>query len=174
MNKLGFNVLISLLFLNACSSSVNSEQKRWERNLQQISNLKTKYPAFASLLAVKLEEAQKIADEAKGISDEKQKIEKIAQANQILEVQFVQDLVAIEYKIGNVQKEMDNLAKKKFSKSSLNKVREGIQKASGLLMEVKNHLRQGGSENQVAEFLRKDTGELISMAGKMRTLAKSK
>ncbi|MCU0440186.1 MAG: hypothetical protein MUC49_20040 [Raineya sp.] len=174
MRKFIFLFVVGLLFLNACKSSVESEQRTWKNSVQNIEKLKTQYPSLAKILDVKLQDAQKIYKEAEGISDEKQKMDKMAEANKVLDNQFIRDLSSIEYKIKGIEKEMEKISKKKFSKASLSKINDGMQKASDLISSVKNHLSQSADETALAGILRTDVGDLISMESKLRTLAKSK
>ncbi|KOY87258.1 hypothetical protein AD998_14855 [bacterium 336/3] len=174
MRKFSFLFLVSLILLNACKSSVDSEQRTWKNNVQNLEKLKTQYPSLAKILDTKLQDAQKVYKEAEGISDEKQKMEKMGEANKVLDTQFIRDLSSVEYKIKSIEKEMEKISKKKFSKSSLSKVNDGMQKASSLISSVKNHLSQSADETTLAGILRTDIGDLISMESKLRTLAKSK
>jgi len=174
MKKIALMLFIGVAFLSACSSSVDSEQRTWKNNVQQIERLKQQYASLAKTLDIKLQDAQKIYKEAEGISDEKQKMAKMAEANKVFDSQFLRDLGSIEHRIKSIEKEMENIAKKKFSKSTLSKAKEGMQKASSLIASVKNHLSQSADETALASILRTDVGDLISMESKLRTLAKSK
>lgn len=170
-----FSFLVIIIFLSACAASVESEQKSWERNLKQIEELASKYPAYGELLVSEQEKAQKVMDEAKGISDEEKKIEKMKEANDIVEAQFIQDLVAIEYKIDGVQKQIDKAYEMKFSKSDLSKVESAIEDATETLLKAEEILDEGGSSVDVVSTpLRDITGELITAESNIKRYTKKK
>lgn len=156
----------------ACKATNESEDRRIKNNRQNIEKLKEKYPALSQILDAKLEEADKIYSEADKISDEKQKIEKKQEANAIFSTQFMRDLGAIEYKISNLEKELKNMGKKKYPKSGLRKVNKALEDGYKLIDEVGNDLSKRGTEEDLANVLRKRTSELITMEGTVKRLSK--
>lgn len=170
-----FSFLAIVILLASCAASVESEQKSWERNIKQLEDLSSKYPAYGELLMSEQERAQKVMDEAKEISDEEKKIEKMKEANDIVEAQFIQDLAAIEYKIEGVQKQIDKAYEMKFSSSDLTKVESAIEDATETLLKAEDILDEGGSSvDVVSSPLRDITGELITVESNIKRYTKKK
>lgn len=121
MKKISF-ILISLLFLiNACGPSVEGESKAWDKNVSNAEQAKKDFPNFASVIDTKLEEAKKIWEEAKGITEEEAKAEKMASANNLLSGGCVGNLISMKKKIKDVQTSLDKLEKARRGKEGESK-----------------------------------------------------
>lgn len=82
--------------LFACSKTVESESKSWQRNTKIIQDLKVEYPNFSKQLEAQLSKAQQVYEEADKITDEEAKIAQLEKANKTLNTEFVRNLRAVE------------------------------------------------------------------------------
>jgi len=113
MKKLFTFLLVTLFAINACGPTLESENEGWQKNLDAMAKLKTDYPAFTPLIDKKLEEAKKTWDEAQGISNEEQKLDKMVAANDLLERGTVGNLKNMKSKISSLKSKKESLMKMK-------------------------------------------------------------
>lgn len=85
-----------LLFAGACKKSVEGETKSWDSNVQTVKTLMSKYPGFKTPLESALTSATKVMDDAKALTDEEAKIQKMSEANGILNSGWVSDLNKVD------------------------------------------------------------------------------
>ena len=116
-------LFITVLFFTvySCGPSVEGETKNWDRNIEQLNKLKTDYPAYADMIKAKIDEAQKIYDNAGSLSDEEAKADKLREANNILNSGCIGDLKNMSSKIDDVKEKKKELKKilKDKSKSDI-------------------------------------------------------
>ncbi len=99
-------LLIPVLVLGiSCKKSVEGEQKAWERNLKNIETLSYEYPSFKGVLNEQIQKAEPVMKAAEAITDEKEKIKKMGEANSLLNAAFVRNL-------GEIKALRDGLKKK--------------------------------------------------------------
>ena len=84
--------IFGLILFVSCAKTVEGESNSWKRNTQKVSELKSLYPGLKKPLQMKMDEAQGMWNLAEGISDEDEKIEKMASANRIINSGFIKDL----------------------------------------------------------------------------------
>jgi hypothetical protein len=72
---------LALAGLPACKKTVEGENKRWTSTTRRVQELQALYPGFAAPLKDQLKKAEAVMEAAKGISDEQEKIKKMAEAN---------------------------------------------------------------------------------------------
>ncbi|HOP63512.1 MAG TPA: hypothetical protein PK358_10140 [Spirochaetota bacterium] len=96
MKKISLLMITVMLFAVSCKKTVESEQKAWEVNLRMANQLCYEYPNFDAVIKEQIKSAEMIMNEAKGISDEKSKIKRMADANSMLRSQFIRNLDEIK------------------------------------------------------------------------------
>ena len=133
------------IFIAACGPNVETELKNWEANLKAMDKLKTEYPAFASMIDAKLDEAKKAWAESEGISNEDEKAEKMASANRLLSGGCVGSLRNMKREISNVEKEMEALRQlrkgksgdeKTYAEDAITDARYAVEDAEKMLKET--------------------------------------
>lgn len=93
----------------SCGPSVDGESKNWTNNLSSLKQLKTTYPAFATVIDEKILEATKIYEAASGISDEEKKADAMRNANNNLTTGCVGNLMNVETKFSELKKKQQEL-----------------------------------------------------------------
>ncbi len=87
LTRLGLASLLaaSLLFASGCGRSVESETRNWSNNKLELEKYASKYPGLKAAIHSHIATAQKLHDEANGISDPDAKANALGVANQKLQ-----------------------------------------------------------------------------------------
>ena len=113
MKKLFTILLVTLFVINACGPTLEGENEGRQKNLDAMAQLKSDYPVFTLLIDKKLEEAKKIWEEAKGISNEEQKLDKMVAANDVLEKGTIGNLRNMKSKISSLKSKKESMLRMK-------------------------------------------------------------
>ncbi len=90
-------IMVAFLFLAvSCKKTVESEQKAWEVNLRIANQLAYEYPNFDAAIKEQIKTAEGVWAETAALSDEKAKIQKMADANAQLRAPFIRSLDEIK------------------------------------------------------------------------------
>lgn len=104
MKKSFLFALIGYLFLAvSCQRTIEGEQQNFDINMQRLSEISAKYPAFKSACESLRSDATKQMEAAKGFSEEKAKIEGMATANSIAGPTWVRNLAEMDRKINEIR-----------------------------------------------------------------------
>jgi hypothetical protein len=96
MKKLSLLLVMSLVLFASCKKTVESEKRSWDVNLREANELKYEYPSFADIITEQIKTAETAMNETQAISDEKMKIQKMAEANGLLNITFIRNLKEIK------------------------------------------------------------------------------
>jgi len=96
MKKISLLLILSFIFAVSCKKSVESEKKSWDINLREANELKYEYPSFTNVINDQIKIAETSLNEALAISDEKMKIQKMADSNFLLTAPFIRNLKEIK------------------------------------------------------------------------------
>jgi rubrerythrin len=96
MKKIALFLVLILAIFASCKKTVESEKRSWDINLKETTELKFEYPSFTNVLNEQIKTAETAMNEALTISDEKLKIQKMADANNLLNAVFVRNLKEIK------------------------------------------------------------------------------
>jgi hypothetical protein len=133
MKKLFTILLVSLFVINACGPTLESENEGWQKNLDAMAKLKSDYSVFSPLIDKKIEEAKKIWEEAQGISNEEQKLDKMVAANDVLEKGTIGNLRNMKSKISSLKSKKESMLKLKTPdyklESRVDDVKYAVEKA---------------------------------------------
>jgi len=145
MKKITFIFIAFALFLNACGPSIEGETKDWEKNLAAVEQAKKDYPSFASIIDSKLEEAKKLWEEAKSLTDEEAKAKKMSEANDLLTTECVGNLVSMKEQLKEVQAKLEEVQSLRRGKEGESKIyaEDAILDAEKVIASAKEAL--GGS-----------------------------
>ncbi len=113
MKKLFTILLITLFAINACGPTLESENEGWQKNLDAMAQLKSDFPVFTPLIDKKIEAAKKIWEEAQGISNEEQKLDKMVAANDVLERGTMGNLRNMKSKISSLKSKKESMLRMK-------------------------------------------------------------
>ena len=109
MKKILSLLVIALFAVYACGPSLESESENWPKNLEAMTKLKAEFPVYATFIDQKTEEAKKIWDEAASITNEDQKVEKMAAANDLLQSNTIGNLLNMKDKITSLKSKKQSL-----------------------------------------------------------------
>lgn len=96
MKKLSLLLILCLVFFVTCKKTVESEKRSWDINLKDANELKFEYPSFTNVITDQIKIAETAMTEAQAQSDEKIKIQKMADANSLLNAAFIRNLKEIK------------------------------------------------------------------------------
>ncbi|GAB4130472.1 MAG: hypothetical protein OHK0045_07600 [Raineya sp.] len=167
MRKLSLFLLLLFVVL-ACKKSVEGETATWESNKTKLKKLKASYPSFATLLDKELKDAETKWKEAQGISNEEEKIKKMAEANYTFSQGFVYELGSLENKmeiLSRKAKELSNSITAKdvnLSKSDLKIVIATNDKVKETLLQVEKLLNKGVKSEDKAYLSIKDANKSLA------------
>lgn len=113
MKKLFTFLLVTLFAINACGPTLESENEGWQKNLDAMTKLKSDFPVFTPLIDKKVEEAKKVWEEAEGISNEDQKLDKMVAANNVLEKGTIGNLRNMKSKISSLKSKKESMLRMK-------------------------------------------------------------
>lgn len=104
MKKSFLWILIITIAVLSCKKTVESEQKAWESNLRRANQITFEYPNYTNLVKEQIDFAQRIMNEAVSITDEKAKIDKMADANVQIMKGFIRNLEDIKSSKTNIRR----------------------------------------------------------------------
>ena len=96
MNKTALILVVGILLFVSCKKTVESEKKSWDLNLRETNELKYEYPSFGNVINDQVKIAETSMNEALAMTDEKLKIQKMADSNSLLNTGFVRNLKEIK------------------------------------------------------------------------------
>jgi len=96
MKNIALILAFSIVFLASCKKTVESEKRSWDINLKETSALKFDYPSFTTVINEQTVIAETAMTEALAQMDEKVKIQKMADANSLLNATFIRNLKEIK------------------------------------------------------------------------------
>lgn len=96
MKKIAMFLVLGLVFIASCKKTVESEKRSWDVNLRESNELKYEYPSFANVITDQIKIAEAAMNEALALTDEKMKIQKMTDANNLLNASFVRNLKEIK------------------------------------------------------------------------------
>jgi hypothetical protein len=175
-------VLLALLFaflgFTACSKSIEGEQKNWENNQKIVKDLVLSYPAFKGVLESQLAAAQEAMKKAESIKDEKERIEKMAAANEMAFGEFARYLYNFEREKKTLREKMDVLGAQTFDEANrananraIDDARMALQKAEAAIAKGASTLEEATSATRIAK---KAIEEAIESIARVEKLAQEK
>lgn len=96
MKKIALFLILSLVLSLSCKKTVESEKKSWDINLREANELKYEYPSFTNVINDQIKIAETAMNDALAVTDEKMKIQKMSDANSLLNATFVRNLKEIK------------------------------------------------------------------------------
>jgi hypothetical protein len=94
---------VALVASAGCKKSVKGEESRWKRANQQAGEMAALYPGFKTAIDERRTAASKIHDAAQKLDDEKAKIAKLAEANELLDRGFIDQLGKVDEQLKKLQ-----------------------------------------------------------------------
>ena len=98
-----FLPIVLVMLFSACTKTVEGEKKRWKNNIEKIEFLSQKHPTYKAIIADIQKEAEHLYAKALTVQDEEERIEKMADANKLLNPPFVRGLKAFDEKAEKVK-----------------------------------------------------------------------
>jgi hypothetical protein len=144
MKKLVTLLIIVAFAAYSCGPSLDSENESWKRNLAAGEKLKSELPVFKPYIDLKMTEANKLWEEATKISDEKEKLKKMVEANNVFEQGTLANLSNMKSKIADLKLKKESLMKLKSpdeqmesrAQAAFTTVEDALKKADKVLYMV--------------------------------------
>lgn len=96
MKKTALILIVCLSFLASCKKTVESEKRSWDVNLRLANELAYEFPSFAGVITQQIQSAETAMNQALAVTDEKQKIQQMSNANILLNSGFMGNLKEIK------------------------------------------------------------------------------
>ncbi len=96
MKNTALLLVLALLFAAGCKKTVESEKRLWDASLREANELKYEYPTFTNVISEQIKAAETSMNQLQSISDEKLKIQKMSEANALLNSGFFRNLKEIK------------------------------------------------------------------------------
>lgn len=115
MKKLSIQLLslvLGLVIFSACKKTVEGEKNAFDRNVQTLNQMSAKYPGFAEVMKEELNKAKQVFESAASISDEKSRIDKMSEANNVFYNGVSGLLSRYESNVNNLQSSIRNIGNK--------------------------------------------------------------
>lgn len=149
-----------MLVVGGCSKSVEGESRKWTANTAKVAELGATYPGFKTAIEARKAAAQKLFDAAEGL-DEKQKIEKLSEANRTLMGGFIDDLDDLDDTIKELRQKRVEAAAKAGDAASQLGAKVAADDVQQTLERVEAALKTGASDEAgAAAVLKKITADL--------------
>ncbi len=142
-----------LLIASGCKKSVEGETKNWDANVQNVKTLQSKFPGFKAPLQSVLDDATRVMDESRSMSDEAAKIAKMADANAILGGGWVSDLSNVDSWKKNLRDKVTDVNKSKLDEADRMGAQFAINNADRILNGLDRTLQNGASDRGTAESI---------------------
>ena len=160
MRRLAF-CLIALFAFTACKKSVEGESKRWDSGIRTVDELGVLYPSFKAALEVQRQKAIVAMDAAKSVADEKERISKMASANNLLMGGFAGQLRDVDATIKQIRQKLVEVTGKSTDESDRLSAKQAADGAERVLADVAATLRRGAQDPASADvLLKKVTADL--------------
>lgn len=150
--------------LTSCKRTVKGEESRWSSKNQTMKELAVLYPSFKAPLEARQAQAKTLYDAAQGVADEKERIGKLAEANDALGAGFVSELESIDGRIKRIRAKLVDISGAAKEAADQRRVEQTKQNVERALTEVAGRLKQGAPDASAADVvLRKVAGDLSAV-----------
>ncbi len=105
-------LILSFVLFTACKKTVEGEKNAFDRNVQTLNQMSAKYPGFSDIMKEELNKAKQIFESASSISDEKARIEKMSEANNVFYNGISGTLNRYENNVSSLQNSIRHLGDK--------------------------------------------------------------
>jgi hypothetical protein len=141
-------VLLGLLFFSvSCKRTIEGEMKNFEANIQRLSEVAAKYPAFKSACETLKNDASKQMEAAKSLSEEKSKIAAMTTANNLASPTWVSDLNSIDAKINSIRDMATKAAQSSHDKTDSDAAWYASRMGEDAIRETKSKLDNASISN---------------------------
>jgi chromosome segregation ATPase len=152
-------LLVGVVFFAACKKSVEGENKQWDYAVKELNDLKITYKSFSPAIDALVKKAESVKKEADGMGDEKQKIAKLSEANNLLSHEFVRDLKSFKDKKKQLNDDILKLETSPKDESFKQSAMTVVSEARMLLRSIDDQLAaNAASIDDATSLTRKVTG----------------
>ncbi len=158
--KTYFYLTVLMIFIVACGTNIDNEERKWAENVQKIKHYTNNYPNLAPLLETELKQAKQLRNEAQEASSEQKKVEKMVEANHIFESGLVGNIENFKKQKENLVQTREILFDMKFTDNQLKEVQAEIDKSYAVMNQVsdilvKKYETRGAAVNKITEAVAK-------------------
>jgi hypothetical protein len=150
-----------------CSPSTKNEEQYWTVHQGEIAEYGSRWPGFKVLLAARLEKARPVWDAAQAIGSEKEKAQKMHEANGLLSDGLLTRLGEVKYKSKGIADTIDKINNLRLPMSRAGERREAVASAQQSVDDVERAMvgARPASETDALKLLEDQISKLISDAG---------
>lgn len=144
--------LVAMALLGAaCAKTAEKEDARWTKAQANADRLAAVYPGFSSALKAQKQKAQTAMTAAKAVSDEKQRIDKMSDANDLLTGGFVRDLGNLDSAEKRLRRKMTDATRQATTETLRMSAKQASKSAERVLKGVRKRLEAGASDPAAAK-----------------------
>jgi hypothetical protein len=159
--------LLSLASATGCSPSTKNEEQYWTVHQAEVAEYGGRWPGFKGLLAARLEKARPMWAAAQTIGSEKEKAQKMHEANGLLADGLLTRLGEVKYKSKGIADTVDKINGLKLPTSRAGERREAVASAQRSVDDVERAMvaAQPASETEALQVLEVQIARLITDGG---------
>lgn len=154
-------LLALALFSAACAKTAEKEDARFTRAQANVDKLAAVYPSFAGALTAQKKKAQDAMAAAKKVSDEKQRIEAMSDANDLLTGGFVRALGDVDGAEKKLRRKMTDATRQATTDTLRLSAKQASDSAERVLASISERLKTGAKDAAAAKaVLDKVSGDI--------------
>ena len=152
--KLGVLALaFAMLAGVGCKKSVKGEESRWTSANNKVNELAVLYPGFKAALDARRAQAKTVYDAAQGISEEKEQIKKLSEANNLLSGGFVDELSKLDEQLKGFRGQLIEATGAKVEGADMRKNQAAIDEAKRTLDGIDTLIKKGARDAATADIV---------------------
>ena len=158
---------LSLLGATGCGPSTKNEEQYWTVHQAEVAEYGGRWPGFKTLLAARLEKARPAWEAALTVGGDKEKAQKMHEANALLADGLLTRLGEVKYKSKGIDGTVEKINSLKLPMSRAGERREAVVSAQRSLDEVERAMvgARPANETEALKLLEEQISKLITDGG---------
>jgi hypothetical protein len=159
--------VLSLAGAIGCSPSTKNEEQYWTVHQTEIGEYGGRWPGFKALLAARLEKARPVWESALAIGSDKEKAQKMHEANGLLADGLLSRLGEVKYKSKGIEDTIQKINGLRLPASRAGERREAVASAEQSVAAVESAMvaARPANETEALALLETQISKLISDGG---------
>jgi len=159
--------VLALAGAMSCSPSTKNEEQYWTVHQAEVAEYGGRWPGFKVLLAARLDQARPVWEAALAIGSDKEKAQKMHEANGLLADGLLARLGEVKYKSKGIDQTVEKINGLKLPMSRAGERREAVASAQRSVDDVERAMvgARPASEPEALKLLEEQISKLISDGG---------
>ena len=159
--------VLALAGATGCSPSTKNEEQYWTVHQAEIAEYGGRWPGFKAPLAARLEKARPVWEAALTIGSDKEKAQKMHEANGLLADGLLTRLGEVKYKSKGIDETVEKINGLRLPMSRAGERREAVASAQRSVDDVERAMvaARPASETEALKLLEEQISKLITDAG---------